>query len=258
MATTVSATAIVLLAICLLLFFLLVIKTVILPLIKILQRDFQECHSGGDGEENLGLADGEENQEEPIEKEEKPNKTKILQKKDLRTRRRRRRRRKVRRKKQTITVKQWQPEKINRLNIKGIYPLFLSTHDRLSHNLIQVIDSTAPHKSPGGGGFSIMQFNLQGLYELFLKSQNWWSKSNCNLPLVRFNGVTLRLYRAEKNDYIVTIQQCYPMCCNDIMYMSTHPAIMLMTKGAIKVPCRQNTKNKNHTKQLESHHLHKC
>nr|UGV39654.1 MAG: ORF1 [TTV-like mini virus] len=151
---------------------------------------------------------------------------------------------KRRKKLKKIAVKQWQPEKINKLNIKGIYPLFLSTHDRLSHNLIQVIDSTAPHKSPGGGGFSIMQFNLQGLYELFLKSQNWWSKSNCNLPLVRFNGVTLRLYRAEKIDYIVTIQQCYPMCCNDIMYMSTHPAIMLMTKGAIKVPCRQNTKNK--------------
>nr|UGV34489.1 MAG: ORF1 [TTV-like mini virus] len=151
---------------------------------------------------------------------------------------------KRKRKLKKITVKQFQPEKINKLNVKGIYPLFLTTHERISHNLIQVIDSTTPHRGPGGGGFSIMQFSLQGLYELFLKSQNWWTKSNCNLPLIRFNGVTLKLYRTEHVDYIVTIQQCYPMCCNDIMFMSTQPSIMLMTKGSIKVSCRQNTRNK--------------
>nr|UGV36842.1 MAG: ORF1 [TTV-like mini virus] len=158
----------------------------------------------------------------------------------------RRRRKKLKR----ITVKEFQPQKINKLKVEGLYPLFLTTHDRLSNNLIQYIDSTTPHKSPGGGGFSIMQFNLQGLYELFLKSQNYWTKSNCNLPLIRFNGVTLRLYRAEKVDYIVTIQQCYPMCCSDIMYMSTQPAIMMMTKGAIKVTCRQNNPNKKPYKQI--------
>lgn len=131
-----------------------------------------------------------------------------------------------------------------------MYPLFLTTTDRISHNLIQVIDSTAPHKSPGGGGFSIMQFSMQGLYELFLKSQNWWTKSNCDLPLVRFNGVTLKFYRTEHVDYIVTIQQCYPMCCNDIMFMSTQPSIMLMTRGSIKIPCKHNSNNKKPYKRV--------
>ncbi len=37
----------------------------------IIERDIQ-CHSGGDGEENLGLENGEENQGEPTEKDEKP------------------------------------------------------------------------------------------------------------------------------------------------------------------------------------------
>ncbi len=69
---TLSATALVLLAICSLLFFLLVIKTVILPLIKILQRDFQECHSGGDAARDSGIKDLEQRDTTPTEiKEEK-------------------------------------------------------------------------------------------------------------------------------------------------------------------------------------------
>lgn len=133
---------------------------------------------------------------------------------------------------------------IHKCKVKGLYPAFLANSKRLSHNLIQVIDSIAPYHMPGGGGFSIMQFTLNGLYELFQKGQNIWTKSNCDLPLVKYNGCTLKMYRAENYDYVVTIQRCYPMCCNDIMYMSCHPFVMLMTKGRIIVPCRKSNPNK--------------
>lgn len=112
------------------------------------------------------------------------------------------------------------------------------------------IDSVAPLHYPGGGGFSITQFSLLGLYELFQKGQNIWTKSNCTLPLIRYTHCTLKLYRAEKYDYIVTIQRCYPMCCNDIMYMSTQPFVMMMTKHSIFVPCRQNSFKKKPFKKI--------
>nr|UGV37255.1 MAG: ORF1 [TTV-like mini virus] len=143
-----------------------------------------------------------------------------------------------------LTIREWQPLKINKLRIQGTYPAFLTNHKRIGNNMTTYIDSIAPLHYPGGGGFSITQFSLLGLYELFQKGQNIWTKSNCTLPLIRYTHCTLKLYRAEKYDYIATIQRCYPMCCNDIMFMSTQPSIMLMTKGSIKVSCRQNTRNK--------------
>lgn len=152
-----------------------------------------------------------------------------------------------------ITLKEWQPLKIIKTKVKGIYPFFLTTHKRISYNLIQYLDTVTPSKAPGGGGFSIMQFSLNGLYELFLKGQNIWTKSNCNLPLVRYNGCTMKLYRAELVDYVVTIQNCYPMCCSDLMYMSSQPAVMMMTHKSIFVPCRHNSNNRKKYKKIFIH-----
>nr|UGV38631.1 MAG: ORF1 [TTV-like mini virus] len=152
--------------------------------------------------------------------------------------------RKPKRKLKSLHLKEWQPLKINKLTVKGKYPLFLTTHYRIGHNLIQYIDSIAPTHYHGGGGFSILQFTLNGLYELFQKGQNIWTKSNCNLPLIRYLLCKLKFYKAEKYDYVVTIQRCYPMCCSDLMYMSTQPFVMMQTKGCIFVPCRQNSQRK--------------
>ncbi len=57
---TFGATAKVLLLTCLLLFFLLVIRTAILQFDQIIKRDYQEtCHSGGNRRrKTLGLGDG--------------------------------------------------------------------------------------------------------------------------------------------------------------------------------------------------------
>lgn len=173
----------------------------------------------------------------------------------FRTRRWRKRRRnyygvrkRYNRKLSKITVREWQPETIKKAIVKGIYPLFLSTHARLSHNLIQYIDSIAPEHWPGGGGFSITCFTLEGLYELFIKAQNWWTKSNCYLPLIRYNFCRLKFYKAENYDYIVRIYRCTPLKSSDEMYMSTHPAIMMITKKAIFVPCKKYNRNKKNYK----------
>lgn len=116
--------------------------------------------------------------------------------------------------------------------------------------MIQWLDSVAPHDFPGGGGFSIMQFTLQALYEDFIKARNWWTRSNCMLPLIRYRGVTLKFYRAERFDYIVHIHRCYPLKATDELYMSTQPGIMGLTKRAIHVPCRQNSANKKPYKRV--------
>nr|UGV38869.1 MAG: ORF1 [TTV-like mini virus] len=156
-------------------------------------------------------------------------------------RRRYRVRRRFKRKLSKIAVKQWQPSKIHKSTVKGLYCLFHATNQRLTNNWIQYMETIAPPHWPGGGGFSIMQFSILALFEQFLKSQNWWTKSNCNLPLVRYNGLTLKFYRAESYDYLVIVERCLPFEATDLMYTSCHPSIMMMTKGVIFVPCRKNT-----------------
>nr|UGV38510.1 MAG: ORF1 [TTV-like mini virus] len=168
-------------------------------------------------------------------------------------RRRRYRRYRVRnykRKLSKITIQQWQPPKINKTTVRGFYPLFLATKDRLTNNMTQWLESTAPPHFPGGGGFSILQFTLQSLYEQFLRATNWWTKSNCNLPLIKYRGCMLKFYRTEKYDYNVIVERCYPLRANDMMYISTQPAIMGLTKKCIHIPCRQNTHNKKNYKKV--------
>nr|UGV39505.1 MAG: ORF1 [TTV-like mini virus] len=158
--------------------------------------------------------------------------------------------RNFKRKLSKLTIKEWQPVKIRKLRIKGFYPCFLTTHERVTNNLTQWIDSIAPEHFPGGGGFAIIQFTLSALYELFVKGQNWWTTTNCNLPLIRYNGVKLKFYKAEKYDYAVQIIRCYPMKSTDIMYMSTQPSIIMQNRKSILIPCRQNSNSKKPYKKV--------
>lgn len=131
-----------------------------------------------------------------------------------------------------------------------MYPLFLCKKERINNNLIQYLDSVAPHGFPGGGGFSIIQFTLQGLYEQFIKATNWWTKTNCMLPLIRYNGCSIKFYRTESFDYNVVIQRCYPLKATNELYMSTQPSILGLTRRCIHVPCKQNTKDKKIYKKV--------
>nr|UGV37024.1 MAG: ORF1 [TTV-like mini virus] len=164
--------------------------------------------------------------------------------------RRRHRVRYKKRKLKKLILRTWQPDKIRKCTVKGIYPSFLSTHKRLSHNMTQYLDSPTPPKWPGAGGFSICQFTLNCLYEEFIKARNLWTKSNEEMPLFRYTGCTIKLYRTQNFDYVVHVDDCYPLRATDLMYMSTQPSILMMTKGSKLVTCRAKAPNKKPYKKI--------
>lgn len=94
-----------------------------------------------------------------------------------------------------------------------------------------------------GGSWSIQQFTLKCLYEEFLKYKNVWSKGNQGLPLVRYTGCSIKLYKNPFTAYIVTIKNCPPYTVTKDMFLNTQPQRMLMEKHRVIVPrLRSNSK----------------
>nr|UGV35467.1 MAG: ORF1 [TTV-like mini virus] len=163
-----------------------------------------------------------------------------------------RRHRRVRKRKlKSIKIKQWQPQYIKRLKVVGLMPLFLTTSERTTNNFTCYIDSTAPHLFPSGGGFSINNFTLRGLYQNHSVLQNWWTVSNDNMPLIRYLGVTIYLYRNYSADYLFLYNNSYPMTSQLITYTSSHPQAMLLHKHTKKIVCKQGNRNKKPYKKLK-------
>lgn len=96
---------------------------------------------------------------------------------------------------------------------------------------------------PNGGGFTIVRFNLNALFEQHEKAHNIWSKSNKNFPLFRYLGCIVKVYRPLNTDVVVKFQTCYPMCCSKLMYTGSQPSIMMMTKGAKLIRGKCNNPN---------------
>nr|UGV34709.1 MAG: ORF1 [TTV-like mini virus] len=159
-------------------------------------------------------------------------------------RRRRRWVRHFKRKLRKITVKQWQPPKINRLKITGMYPLYEGTRHRLGNNNTQWIDTIAPEFYPGGGCFSINVFSLNSLYELHTKARNWWTQSNCKLPLIKYLGCKMTLYRSTNSDYIFVYATCGDMKATEALYQSTQPSVLALNKNKVIVTCDPNNSKK--------------
>lgn len=104
------------------------------------------------------------------------------------------------------------------------------------------IDSVAPRHVPGGGLFSITIFTLRGLYELHLKARNWWTKSNCDMPLIKYTGCKLYLYRTIDYDYVTVYTTCGSLTASEQLFNSMQPSILLLNRSKKIVKCR----NKNH------------
>lgn len=153
-------------------------------------------------------------------------------------RRRQRWVRKPKRKLKKITIKQWQPSTIKKLTVKGQYPLFAGTSDRIANDYTAYVDEIAPKDVPGGGLYSITVFTLQGLYELHQKGRNWWTHSNCDLPLIRYSGCTIKLYFNPSADYITTIINCGELKANLEMFQSTQPSVLLLNRKKKVMLCR--------------------
>nr|UGV36808.1 MAG: ORF1 [TTV-like mini virus] len=159
---------------------------------------------------------------------------------------RRRRRYPVRKRKlKKIIVRQWQPSTIRKLKIRGMYPLFEGTRERISNNFNQWSASIAPQGFPGGGLWSIIRFSLYSLYELHLKGRNWWTMSNCSLPLIKYHGCKLKFYKSTNTDYITVYTTCGDMTATLETYHSSQPSILNLNKHKIMLQCKQD----NHSKK---------
>nr|UGV35438.1 MAG: ORF1 [TTV-like mini virus] len=157
-------------------------------------------------------------------------------------RRRRWRKRRVRttkRKLKRIIVKEWQPPNIRKCHIKGLCCLVYVNAQRLSFNSTMYEASTVPEHLPGGGGFCVMQFNLNNLYEMHKTCSNWWTTSNDNLPLCKYLGCTLTLYRAENVDYALSYITSGPGYSNKLTYPSCQPSMLLMRNNKIIMPSKK-------------------
>lgn len=150
--------------------------------------------------------------------------------------RRRRYHRRFKRKLSKITLKQWQPKKIVKCNIKGNLCLFACGRQRTNHNYILTCESYVPESEPGGGSWSIFQFTLRVLYDEFIHFRNWWTHSNQGLPLARFLGSNFRFYRSAHTSYIVTPITCGPFEVTKETYLDTQPSRRLMDKRSFIVP----------------------
>nr|UPW35048.1 ORF1 [Torque teno mini virus 4] len=165
-------------------------------------------------------------------------------------RKRRYRRRRVRRKLKTINLKQWQPSTIHRVTVKGLYCLLIAHHKRINKNWGQYQGTVVAEGLPGGGGYSILRFNLESLFSEHELVRNVWTKSNKHLPLFRYNGCEIKVYRPEHTDLVIRFQTCYPMSASQFLYLGCQPGIMMMSKHSHIIPSLKTKPYGKHYKKF--------
>nr|UGV38021.1 MAG: ORF1 [TTV-like mini virus] len=149
---------------------------------------------------------------------------------------RKRKYRKYRKRKlKSIVIRQFQPDKIVKAQVKGTICLYQCGPDRLHFNWTQYMQTVTPEYWQGGGGWSQIKFSLGSLYQQHEFMSNIWTKSNVALPLVRYYGCTFKFYRNLDIDYIVWYSTCLPMLDNVMLHATAQPANMLMRKHKIIV-----------------------
>lgn len=151
---------------------------------------------------------------------------------------RRRRRRKVRRKRQALTVKQWQPDKIVNCKIKGVAVIVLGADGKQFQCYTNNNKTFTPARTPGGGGFGVEKYTLQYLYEEHKFSNNIWTKTNILTDLCRYLGVRWTLYRHADTDFIVQYSRNLPMTINKFTYPNAHPQALLLSRHKKIIPSR--------------------
>lgn len=117
--------------------------------------------------------------------------------------------------------------------------LFEGSAMRKSNNYWQYPHTIIPEKFPGGGGWGLQVISLSSLYEDYQHLSNYFSASNAGLPLVRFKGMKLIFYQNQNTDYVVEIENCWPMVDTPLKHANSQPQRMLMSKKKIIVPSIQ-------------------
>nr|UHK04711.1 MAG: ORF1 [Torque teno midi virus] len=157
-----------------------------------------------------------------------------------RRRRRRRRRRKVRRKKQTIPVRQWQPDSIVKCKIIGNTALIIGAQGRQMNCYTNIKDKTVPPKTPYGGGFAYEVYSLKWLYSEYKFHQNVWTASNILKDLCRYLHVKFTVYRHPDTDFVIQFDRQPPFFINKFSYMGCHPQQLLLQKNKIILLSKQS------------------
>nr|USL90812.1 MAG: ORF1 [Torque teno virus] len=153
-----------------------------------------------------------------------------------RRRRTRRRRGRKKRHRQTLILRQWQPDVIKKCFITGWMPLIICGTGNTQFNFITHEDDVPPKGASYGGNLTNLTFTLEGLYDEHLLHRNRWSRSNFDLDLSRYLYTVIKLYRHESVDYIVTYNRTGPFEISPLSYMNTHPMLMLLNKHHVVVP----------------------
>nr|UHK07133.1 MAG: ORF1 [Torque teno midi virus] len=153
-------------------------------------------------------------------------------------RRRRRRKRKVRRKRQTIAVRQWQPDSIVLCKIKGQQTLVLGAEGKQRVCYTNVIDEWTRPTAPAGGGFAVEIFSLGYLYREYTFRRNIWTKTNILKDLVRYLRVKFTFYRHPDTDFVVNYERQLPFKIDEFTYPSAHPSNLLLQKHKVIIPSK--------------------
>nr|UGV39607.1 MAG: ORF1 [TTV-like mini virus] len=154
----------------------------------------------------------------------------------FRVRRRRQKFYRYYKKAKKITVKEFQPETIQRCKVKGYKCLFQCGEGRVSNNYAQFMYSYTPEHTPGGGGWSMMVFSLASMYEDYQHYENIFTKSNAGLPLVIYKGAKFRFFQHLDVDYIVVPRICYPMTDTPLDHANSQPYRALLEYRKIIIP----------------------
>lgn len=89
------------------------------------------------------------------------------------------------------------------------------------------------------------------LYQEHINLRNWWTRGNENMPLIRYLGCCINLYREENIDYLFYYNRQFPMTAKLLTYQSTQPMAMLLNKHTVKVACKKNTQRKKPYKRIK-------
>lgn len=128
--------------------------------------------------------------------------------------------------------------------------MFLCNTYKLGNNLAIYNPLIIPELLPGGGGFSIYQFTLDSLYTMHTYARNWWTKSNKDLPLVRYIKCKLKLYQSDDVDYVFRYQRNPPLETGKLSYPTCQPSIMMMLNHTVFVPSKRTKKLRRGYKKI--------
>lgn len=129
--------------------------------------------------------------------------------------------------------------------------LFQGSSLRLGNNYWQYPTSYTPEGRPGGGGWGLLALSLSSFYEDYEHLQNIFTQSNAGLPLVRIIGFNLTFYQHNSVDYVVEIDNCWPMLDTPLKHPNCQPARMLMGRKKIIIPSIETKPLKRRKKKVK-------